>query len=90
MSLELEVLEELTLLTIRTLLLGDKEFINGFFSLKTNQTSNDVENAFQKSASECQINQNLLDPEKNINYYNLDTRLCGLRNQKDSNSSRTV
>ena len=90
MSLELEVLEELTLLTIRILLLGDEEYINGFFSLKTNQTSNDVENAFQKSASECQINRNLLDPEKNINYYNLDTRLCGLRNQKDSNSSRTV
>ena len=36
MSLELEVLEELTLLTMRILLLGDKEYINGLFSIKTN------------------------------------------------------
>ena len=36
MSLELEVVEELTLLTIRILLLGDKEYINGLFSSKTN------------------------------------------------------
>jgi hypothetical protein len=50
MSLELEVLEELTL-TIRILLLEDKEYINGFFSLKTKLAT-----TFPKSASEYQIN----------------------------------
>jgi hypothetical protein len=36
MSLELEVLEELTLLTIRILLLRDNEYRNCLLSLKTN------------------------------------------------------